>query len=79
MRVDGVKQPVAFYSLDVILGVGYTNTKSVKEGVFLLKKNNELRKGGYLKSFHKDIIKVVFLYVFYFYYFLLYIQNFKNL
>lgn len=60
MRVDGVKQPVAFYSLDVILGVGYTNTKSVKEGIFLLKKNNELRKGGYLKSFHKDIMKVVF-------------------
>lgn len=53
--------------------------KSVKEGIFLLKKNNELRKGGYLKSFHKDIMKVVFLYVFYFYYFLLYIQNFKNL
>ena len=52
--------------------------KSVKEGIFLLKKNNELRKGGYLKSFHKDIMKVVFLYVFYFYYFLLYIQNFKN-
>lgn len=23
MRVDGVKQPVAFYSLDVILAVGY--------------------------------------------------------
>lgn len=46
---------------------------------FLLKKNNELRKGGYLKSFHKDIMKVAFLYVFYFYYFLLYIQNFKNL
>lgn len=23
MRVDGVKQPVAFYSLDVILSVGY--------------------------------------------------------
>ena len=60
MRVDGVKQPVAFYSLDVILGVGYTNTKSVKEGIFLLKKNNELRKGGYLKSFHKDIMKVAF-------------------
>ena len=60
MRVDGVKQPVAFYSLDVILGVGYTNTKSVKEGIFLLKKNNELRKGGYLKSFHKDIMKVTF-------------------
>ena len=53
--------------------------KSVKEGIFLLKKNNELRKGRYLKSFHKDIMKVVFLYVFYFYYFLLYIQNFKNL
>ena len=52
--------------------------KSVKEGIFLLKKNNELRKGGYLKSFHKDIMKVAFLYVFYFYYFLLYIQNFKN-
>ena len=34
--------------------------KSVKEGIFLLKKNNELRKGGYLKSFHKDIMKVVF-------------------
>ena len=26
----------------------------------MLKKNNELRKGGYLKSFHKDIMKVVF-------------------
>ena len=23
MRVDGVKQPVAFYSLDVIISVGY--------------------------------------------------------
>ena len=34
--------------------------KSVKEGIFLLKKNNELRKGRYLKSFHKDIMKVVF-------------------
>ena len=32
----------------------------MKEGIFLLKKNNELRKGGYLKSFHKDIMKVVF-------------------
>lgn len=32
----------------------------MKEGVFLLKKNNELRKGGYLKSFHKDIMKVAF-------------------
>ena len=34
--------------------------KSVKEGIFLLKKNNELRKGGYLKSFYKDIMKVAF-------------------
>lgn len=34
MRVDGVKQPVAFYSLDVILVVGYTNTKRVKERFF---------------------------------------------
>ena len=33
--------------------------KSVKEGIFLLKKNNELRKGGYLKSFHKDIMKAM--------------------
>ena len=32
----------------------------MKEGIFLLKKNNELRKGGYLKSFLKDIMKVVF-------------------
>lgn len=32
----------------------------MKEGIFLLKKNNELRKGGYLKSFHKDIMKVAF-------------------
>ena len=53
--------------------------KKSEGGIFLLKKNNELRKGGYLKSFHKDIMKVIFLYVFYFYYFLLYIQNFKNL
>lgn len=34
MRVDGVKQPVGFYSLDVILVVGYTNTKRVKERSF---------------------------------------------
>ena len=34
MRVDGVKQPVGFYSLDVILVVGYTNTKRVKERFF---------------------------------------------
>ena len=27
----------------------------------MLKKNNELRKGGYLKSFHKDIMKVAFI------------------
>ena len=67
-----VKQEQYEWSINV------TNIKSVKEGVFLLKKNNELRKGGYLKSFHKDIMKVAFLYVFYFYYFLLYIQNFKN-
>ena len=26
----------------------------------MLKKNNELRKGGYLKSFYKDIMKVAF-------------------
>lgn len=26
----------------------------------MLKKNNELRKGRYLKSFHKDIMKVAF-------------------
>ena len=32
----------------------------MKEGIFLLKKNNELRKGGYLKSFYKDIMKVAF-------------------
>ena len=37
MRVDGVKQPVGFYSLDVILVVGYTNTKRVKERSFHLK------------------------------------------
>lgn len=32
----------------------------MKEGIFLLKKNNELRKGRYLKNFHKDIMKVAF-------------------
>ena len=34
--------------------------KKSEGGIFLLKKNNELRKGGYLKSFHKDIMKVAF-------------------
>ena len=34
--------------------------KKSEGGIFLLKKNNELRKSGYLKSFHKDIMKVAF-------------------
>ena len=79
MRVDGVKQPVGFLFFGCNFSSWIHQYKKSEGEIFLLKNNNKLRKGRYLKSFHKDIMKVAFLYVFYFYYFLLYIQNFKNL
>ena len=45
MRVDGVKQPVAFYSLDVILAVGY-RVNSQRGIAFRKWANNVLRTKG---------------------------------
>ena len=45
MRVDGVKQSVAFYSLDVILAVGYRVNS--KRGIAFRKWANNVLKQGY--------------------------------
>ncbi|MBO7054583.1 MAG: virulence RhuM family protein [Bacteroidales bacterium] len=42
MRVDGVKQPVAFYALDVIISVGY-RVKSIAGTKFRIWANSVLK------------------------------------
>lgn len=49
MRVDGVKQPVPFYSLDVIISVGY-RVKS-KNGVIFRQWANKILKDYMLKGY----------------------------
>lgn len=49
MRVDGVKQPVAFYSLDVILAVGYRVNS--QRGIAFRKWANDVLKQYILKGY----------------------------
>ena len=49
MRVDGVKQPVAFYSLDVILAVGYRVNS--QRGIAFRKWANNVLKQFILKGY----------------------------
>lgn len=49
LRVDGVKQPVAFYSLDVIISVGY-RVKSAN-GVKFRRRANQILKDYILKGY----------------------------
>ena len=52
MRVDGVKQPVAFYSLDVILAVGYRVNS--QRGIAFRKWANNVLKQFILKGYVKN-------------------------
>lgn len=49
LRIDGVKQPVAFYSLDVIISVGY-RVKS-KRGVLFRQWANKVLKDYLVKGY----------------------------
>lgn len=57
MRVDGVKQPVPFYTLDVIISVGY-RVKS-KRGVEFRRWANSVLKNYILKGYLRRVMKVI--------------------